>query len=255
MGWRDYDSGSTPAQFAATLQAEGLCVTISEETASQILAHNGSTPLKQKQIVKVEEYRGLTEAAAHALLGLEADNSTSTVYYAERSTSTGGTAQYMAVAARTGNVVNVTTSRANEAAGYNVRTTTTTYSADGTGWSTTRPAASQTGIVVSKTSRKIATFYASGTRTQTVTTTITEYPFLTQTEAAAMCTSSNSMTAFSTTYTATRMVYTSSSSTGVSQIYQGSYTVYSGTVVSSTMRYIDEANGWTVTKTEENTSL
>ena len=253
MGWRDYDEGSTPAQFAATLQAEGLCVTISEETASQILAHNGSTPLKQKQIVKVEEYRGLTEVAAHALLGLEADNSTSTVYYAERSTSTGGTAQYMAVAARTGNVVNVTTSRANEAAGYNVRTSTTTYSADGTGWSTTRPSASQTGIVVSKSKRTLATNYPTGTYTQTVTTEVKEYPFLTQAEATDICTSSSTMTSTNHTYTATRTVYTS---TGASQVqtYTGNYTTYSGIVVYSTMRYIDEVNGWTVTKTQETTS-
>ena len=39
MGWRDYDEGSTPAQFAATLQAEGLCVTISDERSSQIYSY------------------------------------------------------------------------------------------------------------------------------------------------------------------------------------------------------------------------
>ena len=253
MGWRDYDSGSTPAQFAATLQSEGLCVTISEETASQILAHNGSTPLKQKQIVKVEEYRGLTEAAAHALLGLENDGSTSTVYYAERSTSTGGTAQYMAVAARTGTVVNVTTSRANEAAGYNVRTTTTTYSADGSGWSTTKPSASQTGVTVSKSKRTIATTYPSGVKTQTVTTTVVEYTFLTQAEADNLCSSSNNMAAHTGTYSAARTVYTSTG-TSVAQSYTGSYTYYLGDIVSSVMRYIDEVNGWTVTKTTEVTS-
>lgn len=253
MGWRDYDSGSTPATFAATLKAEELCVTISEETASQILAHNGSTPLKQKQIVKVEEYRGLTEAAAHALLGLEADNSTTTIYYAQRSTSTGGTAQYMAVAARTGNVVNVTTSRANEAAGYNVRTTTTTYSADGAGWSTARPAASQTGVVVSKSKRTLVTTYPTGTYTQTVTTEVKEYPFLTHAEATDICTSSSTMTSANHTYTATRTVYTSMGSSQP-QTYIGSYTTYSGIIVYSTMRYIDEVNGWTVTKTTETTS-
>lgn len=253
MGWRDYDSGSTPAQFAATLKAEGLCVTISEETASQIIAHNGSSPLKQKQTVKVEEYRGLTEAAAHALLGLEADNSTTTVYYAKRSTSTGGTAMYIAVAARTGDVVNVASSRANEAAGYNVRTTTTTYSADGTGWSTTKPSASQTGITISKSKRTLVTTYPVGVYTQTVTTEVVEYTFLTQTAANNLCTSSSTMSSANHTYTANRTVYTS---TGASQAqtYTGSYTTYSGTVVYSTMRYIDEVNGWTVTKTTETTS-
>ena len=253
MGWRDYDSGSTLAQFAATLKTEGLCVTISEDTASQILAHNGSTPLKQKQIVKVEEYRGLTEAAAHALLGLEADNSTTTIYYAQRSTSTGGTAQYMAVAARTGSVVNVTSSRANEAAGYNVRTTTTTYSADGTGWSTTKPAASTTGVTVSKSERTLVTTYPVGAYTQTVTTEVKEYPFLTQAQANDLCTTSSTMTSSNHTYTATRQVYTS---TGASQYqtYTGNYTTYSGIVVYSTMRYIDEVNGWTVTKTTETTT-
>ena len=254
MGWRDYDSGSTPAQFAATLKTEGLCVTVSEETASQILAHNGSTPLKQKQIVKVEEYRGLTEAAAHALLGLEDDSSTSTVYYAQRSTSTGATAQYIAVAARTGTVVNVSTSRANEAAGYNVRTTTTTYSSDGSGWSTTKPAASQTGVTISKTKRTISTTYPGGVRTQTVETTVVEYTFLTQSEANNLCTSSNTMTAINTGYTAVRTVYTSTG-TSVAQTYSGTYTVYAGAIVSSVMRYIDETNGWTVTKTTESTSV
>lgn len=253
MGWRDYDSGSTPAQFAATLKTEGLCVTISEETASQILAHNGSTPLKQKQIVKVEEYRGLTEEAAHALLGLEADNSTTTIYYAQRSTSTGGTAQYMAVAARTGSVVNVTSSRANEAAGYNVRTTTTTYSADGTGWSTSKPEASTTGVTVSKSKRTLVTTYPVGAYTQTVTTEVKEYPFLTQAQANNLCTTSSTMTSSNHTYTATRTVYTSTGSSQY-QTYTGNYTTYSGIVVYSTMRYIDEVNGWTVTKTTETTT-
>lgn len=253
MGWRDLDPGLTPAQFAATLKSEGLCVTVSEETASQILAHNGSTPLKQKQVVVVEEYRGLTYDAAHALLGLEDDSSTSTVYYAQRTTSTGGTAQYIAVAARTGSVVNVTTSRISEAGEYRVRTTTTTYSASGSGWSTTRPSASSTGVTISKSKRPILTTYPGGSKSQTVTTTVVEYPFLTQAEATNLLSSSNSMVAHNGTYSAIRTVYTSSN-TSTSQAYTGTYTYYVGTIVNSVMRYIDEVNGWTVTKTTEDTS-
>ena len=131
---------------------------------------------------------------------------------------------------------------------------TRSYSASGSGWSTTRPTASSTGITVSKTKRTIGTAYPGGMRTQTVETTVVEYPFLTQSEANNLCTSSNTMSAVNTGYTASRIVYTSTS-TSVAQSYSGTYTVYAGAIVSSVMRYIDEANGWTVTKTTETTSV
>lgn len=251
QGWRDADAGVTAATFAATLRSENLCVVVSEETASQILMHNGAAPLKQVQTIVTEEYRGLTYAAANQLLGLQSDGTTMTIYYAQRESSDGGVAQYVAAAARTGSTVNVTTSRVSDAANYNVRVTTTTYSADGgADWTTTRPSASSSGVTVSKTKRTIITQYPSGVKAQEVTTTVVEYPFLTQSEANTLCTSSNSMSASRSAYTATRTVYTATNSS-VAQTYTGYYTFYVGTIVSSTMRYIDEANGWTVTKTTE----
>ena len=251
MAWRDIDTETetTASILRAALVSEGHSVLISKQTGSSIIAHNGATPLKQRETVTVVEFRALTQAAAEKLVELAVDNTSSVVYYAKR--ASGGTSQtYIAAAAKSGTVVNVNAIRHNESGGWTVRETTTQYSAEGTGWSDTKPSTATTGIVVSKTKSSIYTQYEGGVKKQDVTTTVTEYQFLTKAEAESLCTSSNSMTTYRPSYAATRQVYNSSNNTWVSQSYIGYYTYMAGTIKTSVMRYIDEANGWSVTQTE-----
>ena len=256
MAWRDINptTETTAALLRSALVSEGYDVAISKTTGSSIIAHNGATPLKQIETVTVVEFRALTQAAAEMLVGLAADNVTSAIFYAKR--ASGGTAQtYIAYAAKSGSTVNVQAIRHNESGGWTVRETTTQYSAEGDGWSTTKPSDATAGIVISKTKGSIYTQYEAGVKVQDVTTTVTEYQFLSKSEAENLCTSSNTMTATRTSYAAARQVYNSANNTWVAQSYIGYYTYLHGTVTSSVMRYIDEANGWTVTKTTVETGL
>lgn len=255
MAWRGIKTNETTAALLrAGLVAENFSVAISKTTGSSIIAHNGASPLKQTETVTVVEFRALTQAAAERLVGLAANGVTTTIYYAKR--ASGGTAQtYIACAAKNGAAVNVQAVRHNESGGWTVRETTTQYGASGSGWSASKPSDATTGIVVSKTVGAVATQYETGVKVQRVTTTVTEYQFLSKSEAEALCTASNSMTATRQSYTATRQVYNSANNTWVAQSYTGYFTYLHGTVTSSVMRYIDEANGWSVTKTTVETGV
>ena len=250
MGWRELGSGETnAATLRSALVAEGFCVEISKETGSAIVYHNGATPLKQTETVTVVEFRGLAPETAKKLVELENDGSTTAVLYSRRSTASAGTSQYVAAVVRSGSVVKVTAQRSNDSGGWCVRETTTIYGYIGTGWTATRPTdSSTTGTVISKAEKAIATPYDGGVKTQTVTETVTEYQFLTYAEATALCSSSNTMLATRAPYTYTRTV------DGVARACVGYYTYLHGAVTGSVMRYIDEVNGWTVTKTTTVTS-
>ncbi len=256
MGWRDIDTTTetTAALLRAALVADGHAVVISKESGSTIIGHNGATPLKQIETRTVVEFRCLTQAAAEMLVGLAVDNVTSEIYYAKRA-SGGNALTYLAFAAKSGTAVAVRAQRYDESGQWMVRETTTEYSAAGTDWSTTKPSTATTGIVTSKTKSSIYTQYENGVKKQDVTTTVTEYQFLTKAEAENLCTTSNSMTATRTSYSCARQVYNSANSAWVSQSYIGYYTYMSGTIKTSVMRYVDEANGWSVTQTKVETGL
>lgn len=249
MAWRDLKpTETTAAILRAALVSEGYAVAISKTPGSVIIAHNGATPLRQRETVTVVEFRALTQAAAEKLSGLSEDNVSSVIYYAKR--ASGGTAlTYIACAAKSGVAVIAQAVRHNESGGWTVRETTTEYSAVGTGWSAEKPSDATAGIVTSKTKGSTYTQYETGVKIQDVTTTVTEYQFLTQSEAEALCTSANTMTATRVAYAAARQVYNSANNTWTAQSYTGYYTYMHGLITSSVSRYIDEVYGWSVTKT------
>lgn len=250
MSWQDTTSSETAAQLRARLVADGFFVNISDETGSVILYHNGSSPLKQGERNTCGEYRGLTEAAARKLVDLTSDDSTTVIYYAQKASGGAGNGKYVACAAKSGSVTTYKAVRNGESLEWICRVSTVTYSATGTGWSTTKPSDASTGIEVSKTKTTWGVPYGNGlVALQHKTVTETEYQFLTYNEAVAICTSSDTTITTNHTYTGLKMVYTATNPAGVSRNYTWNYTTQAGTNVSATMKYVDEVRGWTVNKT------
>jgi len=243
MAWIDKAANETADGLKTRLQSLGVFVHTSASSLSSIVAYNGGNVLRQKQDVDIYEYRGITEDAAVLLKDLEDDQTTKTVYYAQRASSSDAVPQYMAEAVTTGTRKEVQCYRANEGSGWVARVTETTYSAGGSGWSSTRPNASLTGVVVDKSKRSTSTEYGYGNtvvgyKLQQITTTVREYQFLTQQEAEDICVSSDGTTLGTIPY------YDDEQNPLV-------FKYRFGTVVYSSMRYIDEVYGWTVTKTTE----
>jgi len=244
MAWIDTTTGETASTLKTRLEAAGARVNLSAEKPFVILSHDGANPLKETQTVETWEYRGLTEAAAKLLTKLSDDNTETVIYYAKRRTSNVlYQEQYLACATKSGTKLDIVAFRADESGKWVARATSVTYGASGTGWNNIRPEASETGIVVSQSSRTTAMEYGYdntivGYKQQTITTTVREYPFLTQEEKNTLCTSSDGTSLAEITYYDTEQT-----------LHYFKYKV--GTVVDAQARYIDEANGWIVTKTTE----
>ena len=169
--------------------SDQIYVDISKDVNASIVGTNGDTGknedgstrnpnLKQKTLTSVGEYRGLTQAAAEALVSsLTKDDTTSKIYYSSRYSS--GEVGWIAFAVKIGTTVTVNASRADESDGWTARVTTTEYSADaGEGWSETRPASSTRNLVSKKIT--FGTYpYSGGIAKTTITTFVYESYFCT----------------------------------------------------------------------------
>ena len=205
-GWIDKQTNETAAQLKTRLGNINDFFKTSLQSGSTIAYSANGLILRQREEVKTEECRGLTEAAATLLKGLDSDGTTSIIHYK----AIGSNGEYAAVGIITGTKVTVSAFRANEAAGWNAVITTVTFSAtDADGWTTTRPSsASSTGIVIDyeKTAERLSSVLKNGGSTaadygiavlyQNAAITTREYRLLTQDEAATLVASLNASRPF-----------------------------------------------------------
>ena len=257
MAWKDLASETeTAAELKSRLAS--CYVELSKASGSTISATNGKVPLRQKEVVTIGEYRGLTQAAAQKFLDLFEDNTTSKIYYSAGYTTS--TRSYIAASVKTGTITTISASRVSESAGWTARVTTTEYSADaGEGWSDTRPAEVTYGVPVRAEAHPNLIQYEMGSTYTKTWGGDTEYPFLTYTEAKNIA--QDAVT--NTIKTEERPIaswrfgldYNSSGQPTYSPYtYTAYYNISTGMVTTSEVRYIDEVYGWTVTLHVEQTT-
>ena len=182
--WIDTTATETAAALETRLKGLNAEVPLTSHAPTSIAYAANGLILRQKESVTVSEFRSLTQAAADKLATRSSDSTTTAIYYKAISES----GEYAAVAITTGSKTDYVPSRANEADGWHVTKTVTVYSAaSATGWTTTRPAVTSTGIIVSEDASK--QFLAAGVLGakvyQNEETVVREYPFLTYAEAHA----------------------------------------------------------------------
>lgn len=180
--WIDTTSTETAAALETRLQGLNAEVPLTSHPSTSIAYSANGLILRQKESVTVSEFRSLTQAAAEKLATRSSDSTTTAIYYKAISES----GEYAAVAITTGSKTDYVPSRANEADGWHVTKTVTVYSAaSATGWSTTRPSVTSSGIIVSEdASKQFLAMDAFGNNNyQNEETVVREYPFLTYAEA------------------------------------------------------------------------
>lgn len=232
---KDVASASeTAAELEARLVAMGNKTFVSSYPARSILYSGGALMFRQKEVQTIYEYRGLTEAAATLLLELASHSASRVTMYAK----IGSDGDAVAVGYNNGTDIDMRLDRVGDSPAYTVTRTEIAWSAETKGsWTTSRPTASGTGVVVSRSgSAQFLTAYMVNGVTHTFNTTesveVTQYRFRTLSEATTLVNNNNSN---STSY----------------QSYQygstGFYAVaLSGTIKSATMRYVDNDNQYTV---------
>lgn len=248
IGWIDKQSGETAAQLKTRLSGLHDFFKTSLHGGSTIAYSANGLILRQREDVKTEECRGLSEAAATLLRDLESDGTSSVLHYK----AIGQNGEYAVVGIVVGTKVTVSAYRANEAAGWRATINTITYSAgDANGWTTTRPSsASSTGVVIDfqKTSERLYSFLITGSTAadygiavlyQNKSITTREYRFLTQAEAESLVYSLNS--------SGNRTSHIATFSRDLVTVYKN-FNTY--THKASTARYVSAENGWTVTCVE-----
>ena len=244
-GWIDKRTNETAAQLKTRLSGMADFFTTSLHGGSTIAYSANGLILRQREDVKTEECRGLTEAAALLLKGLESDNTSSVIHYK----AVGDNGEYAVVGLVFGTKVTVSALRANEAAGWIATISTVTYSADSAdGWTTTRPSsASSAGVVIDfqQTSERLysalatastAAGYGIAVLYQNADITTREYRFLTQAEAASLVSTLNA---------------SHIGAASVAQITVGGVTpkveFKNYTLKKASARYVSPESGWTVT--------
>ena len=227
---------TTSSETAATLESRiataGAKRKISNTAGYAVAYSANSLILRQKTEVVEFEYVGLSQGAAEKLVTLNSDSVTTTIYYK----SFGANGDCAAVGIETGTRTKYNATRDGESRMWTVRRTDETLSAYSTsGWSTTRPSNSGTGVEISKRSNAtIVARYQSGSTVyslvSTETVTVTRYRFRTKTEATTLVTNNTSAGAS----------YTSVNKSGVY------VAVLDGTNKSANMEYIDNDYGYVV---------
>ena len=241
MSWVDKNGRESATDLLKRLTELNDYVTMSKTGGKTIAYSANNVILRQKEESVVHEIRGITEEAATLLKDLESDETSTVIHYKE----IGDNGEYAVVGLIIGTKKTVDAQRSNEAAGWRVTITDTTYSAaDANGWTTKRPsAASSNGTVVDrqKTATRLNVVWKTGTDAcaavyQNEEIVTTEFQFLTQQEANAKIDQYASdrageplliqATYGNTTYTAICKNYTS---------YKAS------------AKYVSAERGWTVT--------
>lgn len=238
--WIDKLTGENASALATRLAGLKDEISTSSRTSKSIAYSANGLIIRQQETVTTVEYRGLTKAAADLLCTLGSDTTTSTVYYKQIGTSS----EYAAVGITSGTKTEYSATRANEANGWTVTKTTQTFgAANANGWTTTRPSGSTTtGIQISKDLRKSFVFVFDGDQFQSSQqTTVTEYRFLTSAEADTLIANNSSNNVQMKTF----IHYNNEL-----KIYDAWSSAQKGTNKSASKRYVDAANGYTVTVTE-----
>lgn len=245
MAW---NSNATPVDTAKTAASSILC------------APPGLTAIRQREAVETSEKRGLTKTAALAAAGVMDDTSQTTYYryYGRRVYS---------FTATTGTKTVATARRANDADGWTLTTTVTTYSIHPAtlpnGWGTTPldpdgnpislSAGGDSGIVVSYQTQLSHVYtwttFASSSSSTTLTsalfskteTTVTEYRHF-NSEASAQA-KANSLTSANVAFTTLVAPYRQ---TAVQSAYR---TLPTGTTTTAVVRQASNGEGWTVVAT------
>lgn len=226
------------ADFLARLQGAGLEIKTGEQIGIAIAYSANSLILRQKQTKTDYEYRGLDQSAAEKLATLSSDTTTTTVYYK----SFGSNGDCAVVGIPTGTKIDYIATRDGESRMWSVRKTVDEYAvASSSGWSTTRPANSGNGVILSKNSvGTIVARVTSGSNTYALvsieSTTVTRYRFRTYTEANTLVSNN--------TYDNTRYADVSK--------YSVHAFVLDGSQKSAHMQYVDGDYGFTVDVTEKN---
>lgn len=249
MGWIDKLTDESASNLKTRLEGLNACIVLSGTPGASFVAYSADgLILRQVVSTVVTEYRGLTRHAAALLSTLTSDDTTRTIYYHGIGAYTGTGShriysEYVACGVTTGVKHDYAAARANEADGWKVVHTQTTYSAGATNdWTTTRPSAATTSGIVTGRSSSSSYLYAYNHNPiyTTETSTTTEYRFLTKSEAETMVSQNNT------------------NNTQMNKWLYGSSTVYAyawkGTAKTATSRYIDADNGFTVTVTEKTVS-
>lgn len=226
----------TAAAFETRLAEIGDKVKTSYSFGYTIAYSANSLILRQKLEVTEYEYRGLDQAAAEKLVTLNADNVSTTVYYK----SFGSNGDCAVVGLEVGTRSKLSAQRDGDSRMWTVRRTDETLSAYSTsGWTTTRPAASGTGVQTGKrSSGTVVARYQSGSTVYSLTSietvTTTRYRFRTKAEADTLVANN----------TQNNSRYISVSKSG---IYVA---VLDGTDKSAQMQYIDGDFGFVVDVTQ-----
>lgn len=234
----DTTSSETAAQLEARLATAGVKVVVASDVGVSVAYSANGLILRAREEVVNTEYRGLTQAAAEKLLTLYSNSVTTVIYYKRIGTGD----EYAAVGVSSGSKSEYSMTRVGDSLAFVVTRVDTTYSAaDTSGWSTTRPSSSGTGVVTSKSKRSSRVYTYNGDPLYSFQEDqTTEYRFLSQSEAASKVSSEASDTVMNVTYKHNTTVEGQT-------IIGASVVVQVGTRKVPTMRYIDADHGFAVT--------
>lgn len=214
-------------------------VTLSVQHGQSIAFSAYGIILKQKEVVTVVEERGYTtaEAAAAAAAAAFSDSTGQTTLY--HPTSGGG---FVMAAVMTGSLTTAVAHRVNEANMFSVTKTTTAYSytaPSGSSWTATRPAAGNGFASSSSRARRILTEISGYALIATETSTTIEWRGCTPTEAALLLANCPQDSLTDHEYKCVRIA-----------TELGRFTAQTGTRYNTQTRYISDAEGWSVSRTQ-----
>lgn len=232
----DLLNGSETAEnFKSRMVNAGNETIISNHRSSSIAYAGNSLMMRQAQEETSYEYRGLTEAAAKKLVGLTTFGASKIIYYH----SVGNAGDAVAIGISVGTDSEYRMARVGDSNAFTVtrRDMVWTASPVGSGWTTTRPASSGSGVTVSLsgTSQMVWAVNISGTMhmfNHRQKVEVVQYRFRTKGEADTLVTNN---TSDNTTYQSYRY--------GSTGFYGYAPT---GTVKSATARYVDADSQYTV---------
>lgn len=232
-------------QFVARLESLGLMIMINDRSSSSIAYAGNSLMMRQSQHETVYRYHGLTKGAATQMVALLGEkNSTRTIYYHAVGNDGDAVAVGVTTSPRSGALVtpdkDYQAARVGDSEAYVVTLTETVWDAEpvGTDWTTSRPAATGSGVEISRSgsSQYMLTYNNSHNFYSTETVKVTKYSFRTKSEATTLVTNN-------TVNNASYQKY---------QYLQSGFYAYAltGTIKTAVMRYIDGDSQYTVEVTE-----
>lgn len=250
MAWKDDSPTAIPDASSVTR------VEKSRNASSTILFTKGGNVVRQVETEVVSEYRGLTKEKAVALAGVE-DATAQTTFYRV----IGGTTY--SITAMSGTKTTKTAQRANEADGWTLSVSETTFTTEpaeltASGWADSLVGSSASSAWSTKSRSKSVTpvrEMSGCTLFQVKDVTVEEMRYLTK-DAAANLVSNPGIATTLASKTATCVVksYASLSSSGTEGWLTTSWcyaTLNDGVQCYASMSFVSDAEGYTVTRTTE----